>query len=120
MKSISKYIKRKNPANKKRLIFRVMLGAATCIIVEDIISAIIVNKATSFDTIAILNNSIGDDIIVTLKQYSKIIVWLDYDVRISAIKQTKRLNTLGFNVTCKITRRDPKQYDQQEIKETLL
>ncbi len=118
---ISKYTTHKNPANKQRLMFHINPeNSSTCVVVEDIVSAIVVNKATGFAAIAVLTNSIGDDIIVTLRQYSSVIVWLDYDIRVSAIKQTKRLKALGLNVTCKTTLLDPKNHTQQEIKEILL
>ena len=115
-----KYITHSNPNVTRRLMFKVLApGSKTCVIVEDIISAIVVNKATGFNTIAILTNNIGDDIIEHVKQYDRVIVWLDYDVRTLAIKQTSRLRSLGLNVECKVTKEDPKRYEPAEIRDHL-
>ncbi len=118
-KTIPKYTTHTNPILTTRLMFHINLGSDTCVVTEDIISAIKVHKATGFDAIAILTNSIGDDIIVTLNKYQRVFVWLDWDIRISAIKQTSRLKSLGINVTSIVTKLDPKEYDNDEIKQIL-
>ena len=113
---MTKYSMHSNPVFKKRLMFHINLNSNTCVITEDIISAIKIHKATSFDAIAVLTNSIGDDIIITLKKYQKVFVWLDYDIRVSAIKQTSRLKSLGINVTSIITKLDPKGYNDNDLR----
>ena len=83
----------------------------TLYIVEDIVSAIKVNRTS--DVLCLFGSSIRDSWIRHIKQqgYKKVVIWLDYDKRISSLKSRSRLHSLlGCVVESKITELDPKEH----------
>jgi len=73
-------------------------------IVEDILSCIKVYNKYKKDTIALLNSTISDKLITTLRDYKHV----DWDARIRAIKASRRCQDQGITTSTIRTKKDPK------------
>jgi hypothetical protein len=78
------------------------------ILVEDILSAIKVHKATGQDVIALLNTSVTADLIPLVSGYDKAYLWLDYDQRTKVMKKVLYLQGWGIDAKAIVTEQDPK------------
>jgi hypothetical protein len=130
MQCCPKYLTKKDP-NAKRIYFQARffphnswkehdIGTKLhkndiLIVVEDIISAIKVNKATGIATVALLNTSVSHGMLNELG-YKKILFWLDDDAFNVAVRTTARFNSLGYR--CKVLRtiQDPKIYAEMRLR----
>jgi hypothetical protein len=90
----------------------------TVVIVEDCISAMKVNIATGYTTVALLNTSVGTDLMRWLRG-KKIYLWLDGDMLASGVKQVNRMRSLGLAAYHVYTSKDPKEYNPVAIREQL-
>lgn len=88
----------------------------TVVLVEDMISAIKVNRVV--DTIGLLGSYIGDDLIINLaKQYRRVVIWLDADKGEYSLAKVIRYRSFGLSVDRIFTPVDPKNYTEQTIKQ---
>ena len=115
----TKYLTEKMGA--KTLLFRVRNGKRTCVIVEDMLSAIKVGRQV--DTAAMLGSSLNHEIIAKLaSEYDEVIIWMDNDNIVIKRKQNEYKSLL--DMLCKSARiirtsRDPKDYTDEEIRREL-
>lgn len=92
----------------------------TCVIVEDIISAIKVGHDPRICAIPLFGSHISLSMVLRLKQNcSKLFIWLDKDVQIKAVKYAGTARMAGLPAHNIITDKDPKSYSDNEIKEIL-
>ena len=112
-----KYIVRRNPEHGRLFYLNdsSLYYPDRYVIVEDIYSAMRVNRAVHCKTIALITTSICDDLVVRLPKDAKISVWLDHDARMIALEHIRRLSLFGFNVRQVETEKDPKAYNNAEI-----
>jgi len=85
------------------------------IIVEDILSAIKCYNNYKIDIVGLLNSTITDQLINTLKGYNNVIIWLDWDARIRSIKASQRCQSQGIRATTIRTKLDPKAVPYKEM-----
>lgn len=113
-----KYLNVRNKGAKNVFFKRCNTGCDSICVVEDILSAIKVGRVTN--SLAILGSYFSKEIINELKSFKHIYIWLDEDKYFTAVKAGKKLNAI-LNVPIKIihTTLDPKEYNEQQIKETL-
>jgi hypothetical protein len=90
----------------------------TVVVCEDAISAIRVNIATNFSTVALLNTTVSDDLMRWFRGKT-IYLWLDGDMLASSMKQVQRMRGLGLNAKHIHTPKDPKAYNDLAIQQTL-
>lgn len=90
----------------------------TVVIVEDAISAIKVNRATGYTTVALLNAAISDNLCRKLRG-KKIYLWLDGDMLAESLLQVQRMRQLGLDARHIYTPRDPKTYNSVYINSSL-
>lgn len=90
----------------------------TCVVVEDILSAIRVGKF--IDTYSILGTRITNNHLNKLSKYDKVVTWMDSDRagRKSAYSIRKGVSMLT-DVGNILTRKDPKKLSDKEIKDEL-
>lgn len=88
----------------------------TLVYVEDIISAVKVGR--QFASVPMLGSKPSDEWNKYLKDYKRVIIWGDRDKARQNITLSRRLGEkLGKNIECVITPKDPKEYNDKEIKE---
>jgi hypothetical protein len=114
---LSKYITR-TQKDKRRYFIIKGKKADKWVICEDCLSAIKVNEATGYSTIALLNNAIGEDLIPFLKDKT-VYMWLDPDMKTKSIGSVARLVQLGTKASHVTSDLDPKNHSYDEIKEKL-
>lgn len=86
------------------------------VIVEDILSAIRVSRA-SVSTLALLGSDVWDNLIDYAKQFKQVVLWLDPDKRVAMIRFSRRLSSFGVNCRTVLTAdKDPKDYNTNQIK----
>jgi hypothetical protein len=91
----------------------------TCVLVEDIVSAIRVSKA-GVCGIPLLGSSIPQEWVRELSgRFKKLIVWLDRDKATNSVKIAREFRQRGIESWSVITEDDPKDYSKQEILEWL-
>ena len=107
----AKYISK----GKKPLIFYGLGDILIC--VEDVLSAIKIVKANkNVCAVPLLGSIIPLELTETiLKRFNKVLVWLDRDKAIEAVKQARNLKQKGINSDVIITPNDPKEYSTGEI-----
>lgn len=92
----------------------------TIVLTEDVISAIRVAELTSLCASPLFGSHISTKHMLRLiKFYGRIVVWLDKDKQVDAIKYSNQLQLLGVNSSVVITDKDPKDYTTEEIKQWL-
>lgn len=90
----------------------------TVVLVEAIISAVKLSRYV--DTIALLGSYIPSSILPLLKQYKRVVLWLDPDKAIAQQKIGIRLSGLtGIPIYATFTNKKPKEYNSKEIIEWL-
>ena len=97
-------------------------GCSTCVLVEDIVSAICCRRA-GFNAIALLGSFIGDRISSRVHELGikKLCVWLDPDKRGDAVRFAKKLSGIGLQAVAIVTpTKDPKDYNVSQIRGHLL
>ena len=111
----AKYISK----GKKPLIFYGLGDILIC--VEDVLSAIKIVKANkNVCAVPLLGSIIPLELTETiLKRFNKVLVWLDRDKAIEAVKQARNLKQKGIDSDVIITPNDPKEYSTGEINEWL-
>ena len=77
-------------------------------IVEDILSSIKCYNKCRYDTLALLNSTITNELMNQIKHYKQIFVWLDPDAHIKALKFMFQMKSRGINATTIRTNKDPK------------
>jgi hypothetical protein len=89
------------------------------ILVEDILSAIKVYNKYKYNTVALLNSSVHDGLVKDLElyKYKHVILWLDYDARIKAMKYVLKLKQLGIPARTHVTTCDPKAVPYMQMKD---
>lgn len=91
----------------------------TCVLVEDIVSAIRVSKA-GVCSIPLLGSSIPTEWVRELAgRFKKLIVWLDRDKASNSLRIAREFKQRGLESTSCITELDPKEYSKEEIIEYL-
>ena len=86
----------------------------TVVICEDCLSAIKVNLATGYCTVALLNTDVGDDLMRWLRG-KKIFLWLDGDMLAESVKKVDTMRQLGLDAKRLYTTKDPKDYNSVYI-----
>lgn len=87
-------------------------------LVEDILSAIKVSR--SVHAIPLLGSFVSNKVIQAVSSYPEILVFLDYDKRLTSLKATNRIRLLtGRPCRSIITLKDPKECTDLEIKELI-
>lgn len=88
------------------------------VFVEDCVSAIKV--ARHVDAYACLGSDVpGDAIYKAIETYKTIGIWLDRDMATKSLKTALTWSSKNCPVYCIVTERDPKEYDDTEIKDIL-
>lgn len=82
------------------------------VLVEDIVSAIKIARVA--ESIALLGSYIPDKLLLSLKDRI-VFIWLDEDKRLSAMKNVLRFNSVGIKVKLRVTKKDPKCYEEEGI-----
>ena len=117
--NMPKYITRKG-AGKDRVIFTAAGPGANSegykIIVEDIISAIRVSEAMKCYAFALLNADLPRDLMDSIGNKSKIILWLDSNMVNNMIQTSATYRQLGFDIDWVSTQQDPKKYSDEGIR----
>lgn len=86
----------------------------TLVLVEAIISAVKLSRHV--DTIALLGSYVPDSIIQQMKEYERVLIWLDPDKIIASITDAMRFHMLtGRKVMPIFSDKKPKQYNDREI-----
>jgi len=89
----------------------------TCILTEDLISAIKVAKVGGFAVSPLFGSHISTERILRLKRYyGKIVSWLDKDKQKESIKYSHNASLLGLTASSLITDLDPKCYTTDQIR----
>ena len=110
-----KYVSR----GKKPLLFYGLGDTIEC--VEDVLSAIKISKANkSICSTPLLGSSMPLELIQTISErFKKVLVWLDRDKAIEAVKMVRNLKQKGVDADVIVTDKDPKEYNTKEINEWL-
>lgn len=92
-------------------------NGGTIVCVEDVLSAVRVSKANDQVTaIPLLGSSVSPELEKTLFEQAKaVILWLDRDKAISAVKQARSMLAKGIRCSVLVTELDPKEYSTKEI-----
>ena len=90
----------------------------TCVLTEDIISAIKVSHNTNVCASPLFGSHISlAKLLRYKKMFDNIIIWLDDDMKTKVVKYSQLANSIGLPVSTVYTERDPKEYDDATIKE---
>lgn len=104
---------------KKPLTFYGWSDKLVC--VEDILSAIKIARLTpEWCATPLLGSSISKETIQELSgKFSSVVIWLDRDKAVNAVKIARNLKQRGFNASVVISPLDPKEYTKGELIEWL-
>lgn len=86
-------------------------------IVEDILSGIKVGRQV--DSLALLGSYFPPSLISILRKYQQVYVWLDADKHKEAVKFMAAASAKGIRSRFIYTDKDPKEYNDEQIRETL-
>lgn len=90
----------------------------TCVLTEDIISAIKVSHNTSVCVSPLFGSHISlAKLLRYKKNFDNIIIWLDDDMKTKVVKYSQLGTSIGLRVATVCTELDPKEYDDATIKE---
>jgi hypothetical protein len=90
----------------------------TCVLTEDIVSAIKVSHNTNVCASPLFGSHISlPKLLRYKKRYANIIIWLDDDMKTKVVKYSQLANSIGLRVATVCTDKDPKDYDDATIKE---
>lgn len=97
---------------------------STIVIVEDLISAYRINRATSLPVIGLLRKSINPALLIKIKKWwedfnGTVVMWLDKGALKDSISHWKKARALGIRCKYVYTDLDPKAYDDAAIKKQL-
>lgn len=93
----------------------------TCVIVEDIISAIKVGHDPRVCAIPLFGSHISLSMVLRLKQNcSKLILWLDGDMNLKSSKYANTARLVGLDCVTIFTKKDPKEYTDTEVSNHLI
>ena len=67
------------------------------------------------DVLGLLNSTITNDLMIKLKCYKQVVIWLDFDARVKSIKASHRLQSQGICATTIRTTLDPKAVPYLEM-----
>lgn len=102
--------------------FHILGNSNVLALVEDIVSAIKIEKA-GFSAMPLFGCVVGVDrfrrLYSRLSKQDKVVVWLDENKRPEAVKEARLGRLFGLNSTCVFSRRDPKDEDYESIKDIL-
>lgn len=104
---------------KKPLTFYGWSDKLVC--VEDVLSAIKISRLTpEWCATPLLGSSISEETIQELSgKFSSVVIWLDRDKAVNAVKIARNLKQRGFNASVVISPLDPKEYTKGELIEWL-
>jgi len=86
----------------------------TCVIVEDIVSA--VKVARQFSAVAMLGAMLAEKHVSALKQFSEVVLWNDRDKARESVRNARSIGELlGVTVKVVISTKDPKEYSNKDI-----
>lgn len=101
--------------------FNILGTGDTCVLVEDIVSAIKLSKTVS--AMPLYGCHIGVErfsrLSKLLPKQSKVLIWLDPDKRKEAVKESRRGQLVGLNCSPIFSDKDPKEHSYEEINEIL-
>lgn len=107
-------------SDKSKFVFHKLVNpdSQTCVIVEDVLSAIRLARS-GYNAIALLGTSLTDEVLNTLlyNKYNKFIIWMDNDnpqVKMNQIKVRNTLSPYG-DVSIIKTSTDPKTHSKSQI-----
>jgi hypothetical protein len=90
----------------------------TCVLTEDIISAIKVSHNTNVCASPLFGSHISlAKLLRYKKMFDNIIIWLDDDMKTKVVKYSQMARSIGLPVSTVYTELDPKEYDDATIKE---
>ena len=90
----------------------------TCVLTEDIISAIKVSHNTNICASPLFGSHISlAKLLRYKKNFDNIIIWLDDDMKTKVVKYSQLANSIGLRVATVCTQLDPKEYNDATIKE---
>jgi len=110
----AKYIIRKQQ-DYKRIFFHAPSKSDTYVIVEDIISAIKVNKIAGVHVYALLNTYVPPIMMLRLRR-KRVILWLDNDQLSNMVATVQKATSLGSDMNYIHSALDPKGYGPDAIK----
>lgn len=94
--------------------------ADTVVLTEDIISAIVVGHVPTVCASPIFGSHVSMKRLLQLKYfYDNIVVWLDFDKAQESMKVVHNAQQLGLNILSIITKKDPKEYSNEKIRNLL-
>lgn len=94
--------------------FCIFGSGPTCVLVEDILSAIKVGRVTT--CIPLLGSYISTNMLTFINKYETILIWLDEDKRFDSLKYSKKIRIFtGKPCRSIITELDPKEYNTENI-----
>lgn len=108
-----KYLTKKSD-EIKHLLFFAPSTSKRVILVEDALSAIKIQRATGFASIALLTTYVPNHIMHALQGY-QVTMWLDGDMMAKSIKYATEFNKLGIKASYCCTPEDPKDYSDMDI-----
>lgn len=96
-------------------------NGSTLVCVEDILSAIKISRLSpEFCALPLLGSSLPDTWIPELQaRFNSVVIWLDRDKAINAIKISRNLKQRGINSSVVVSPLDPKEYSTIDIKKYL-
>jgi hypothetical protein len=89
---------------------------STVVLVEDVASACSVSRIKGYTGLALLGTTLTYPIKKTLSKYPRVVIILDNDAKIKALSMIKRI---GRGATMRITTKDPKWLEQDELQALL-
>ena len=90
----------------------------TCVLTEDIVSAIKVSHNTNVCASPLFGSHISLAKLLRYKKlYDNIIIWLDDDMKTKVVKYSQMARSIGLPVSTVYTELDPKEIDDATIKE---
>lgn len=94
------------------------------VLVEDLISAYRIHKATGLSVVGLLGKNINTTLVIKIKKWwedfnGTVIVWLDRDALKDSVTHWKKISSLGIKCKYIYTDLDPKAYDNDVIKNQL-
>ena len=92
--------------------------SGTCVVTEDILSAIRVGETEGVTGVSLLGTSASTSDLLYISKYKRVLLWFDGDAAgIKCTRRTKKaLAMLGVEAECVRTELDPKEYTADEIR----
>jgi hypothetical protein len=90
----------------------------TCVVVEDVVSAIRVAEGAGCHAVALLGTTLPKGMLARFKKLH-LVVWLDADAYTKGLAMWSNMNKLGYMCKHLYTDNDPKTYSNDKIREHL-